>query len=75
MLQTFDAAATAARLPYAALADAIAQANAHNGPFLIDFRVKEEVNVYPMVAPGAAVGELIRRPKIVQGPSGVTPAW
>ena len=57
------------------VADALAEANAHPGPYLIDFRVKEEVNVYPMVAPGSAVGNLIRRPKIVQGPSGVTPAW
>ncbi len=56
---------------------ALAQANAHDGPFLIDFRVMEEVNVYPMVAPGKAVDELIRRPQaeIVQGFSGVKPAW
>jgi acetolactate synthase-1/2/3 large subunit len=47
------------------------------GPFLIDFRVMEEINVYPMVAPGAAVDELIRRPKpaVVQGYSGVEPGW
>ena len=48
------------------------------GPFLIDFRVKDEVNVYPMVAPGAAVDELIRRPKpdaVVQGYSGIEPSW
>lgn len=50
---------------------------AHNtdGPFLIEFRVKEEVNVYPMVAPGAGVSDLIRRPKVVMGASGVAPAW
>ena len=54
---------------------AIEQANQTPGPFLIDFRVMEEVNVYPMVAPGAAVDELIRRPAVVQGPSGVQPAW
>lgn len=56
---------------------AIGAANSTNGPFLIDFRVKEEVNVYPMVAPGAAVDELIRRPgpAIVQEYSGVQPAW
>lgn len=58
---------------------AVAYEQAHNtpGPFLIDFRVKEEVNVYPMVAPGAAVDELIRRPKpgVVQGFSGVEPSW
>ena len=59
------------------VASAIERANATEGPFLIDFRVMEEVNVYPMVAPGAAVDELIRRPdaSIVQGPSGVVPAW
>ncbi len=55
--------------------DAFDQAHKTDGPFLLEFRVKEEVNVYPMVAPGAAVGDLIRRPKVVQGPSGVTPAW
>jgi acetolactate synthase-1/2/3 large subunit len=59
------------------VATAIEQANATPGPFLIDFQVKEEVNVYPMVAPGAAVDELIRRPKpsVVQGYSGVEPSW
>jgi len=57
------------------VADALAEARDHDGPFLIDFQVKEEVNVYPMVAPGAHVGDIIRRPKVIQGPSGVTPAW
>ena len=56
------------------VADVLAEAKAHDGPFLIDFQVKEEVNVYPMVAPGAAVNDLLRR-QIVQGPSGVSPAW
>jgi acetolactate synthase-1/2/3 large subunit len=59
------------------VAAAYEQAHNTDGPFLIDFRVKEEVNVYPMVAPGAAVDELIRRPKpaVVQGYSGVEPSW
>ncbi|GAB4516843.1 MAG: biosynthetic-type acetolactate synthase large subunit [Anaerolineae bacterium] len=59
------------------VADAIAEAQATEGPYLLAFRVKEEVNVYPMVAPGAGVGEMIRRPKarIVQGYSGVEPSW
>ena len=59
------------------VAAAFEQALNTPGPFLIDFRVKEEVNVYPMVAPGAAVDELIRRPKpsVVQGYSGVEPNW
>ena len=53
------------------------QAHAAEGPYLVDFQVKEEINVYPMVAPGAAVDELIRRPKPgrVQGYSGVQPGW
>jgi len=56
---------------------AIETANATPGPFLIDFQVKEEVNVYPMVPPGAAVDQLIRRPKpsVMQGYSGVQPSW
>ena len=56
---------------------AIERAIATPGPFLIDFQVKEEVNVYPMVAPGAAVDQLIRRPKpsVMQGYSGVQPNW
>jgi acetolactate synthase I/II/III large subunit len=56
---------------------ALKTAHETDGPFLIDFRVKEEINVYPMVAPGAAVNDLIRRPKpsVVQGYSGVQPGW
>ena len=59
------------------VADAIKTASEHDGPFLVEFRVKEEVNVYPMVAPGAAVGNMIRRPEpaILQGYSGVQPSW
>ncbi|MCD6289405.1 MAG: biosynthetic-type acetolactate synthase large subunit [Anaerolineae bacterium] len=59
------------------VADAIEEARATDGPFLIAFRVKEEVNVYPMVAPGAGVGEMLRRPepRIAQGYSGVEPSW
>ncbi len=61
----------------AQVSDAFKQAIETPGPFLIDFRVKEEVNVYPMVATGAAVHEMIRRPKptVVQGFSGVEPGW
>ena len=59
------------------VAAAFEKANNTPGPFLLDFRVKEEVNVYPMVATGAAVDEMIRRPKpeVVQGFSGVKPGW
>jgi len=56
---------------------AVREANDTDGPFLIEFRVKEEVNVYPMIAPGAAVDDMFRRPssKAVQGNGGVAPAF
>ncbi|MBI2329417.1 MAG: acetolactate synthase large subunit, partial [Chloroflexi bacterium] len=41
---------------------AIEQAMAEPGPFLIDFVVEPEENVYPMVRPGAALSELIEDP-------------
>jgi acetolactate synthase I/II/III large subunit len=45
--------------------EAIAQAMATAGPFLVDFRIVQEENVYPMVAPGAPVRDMIRRPAAV----------
>jgi len=42
---------------------AIEQAMAHQGPFLIDFKVEPEENVYPMVPPGATLAEIIEEPK------------
>ncbi len=41
---------------------AIQRARAHAGPALIDFQVEQEDTVYPMVAAGAALHEMIRRP-------------
>jgi acetolactate synthase-1/2/3 large subunit len=40
----------------------IRAAQAHNGPVLIDFQVEQEDTVYPMVAAGASLHEMIRRP-------------
>ncbi|HXP80313.1 MAG TPA: biosynthetic-type acetolactate synthase large subunit [Verrucomicrobiae bacterium] len=37
-------------------------AHKHKGPVLIDFQVEQEDSVYPMVAAGAALHEMIRRP-------------
>jgi acetolactate synthase-1/2/3 large subunit len=45
----------------------IEKALAIKGPALIDFRVEQEENVYPMVAPGAPVHDMIRRPVGTQG--------
>ncbi len=41
---------------------AVESARRHNGPVLIDFQVEQEDSVYPMVAAGAALHEMIRRP-------------
>jgi len=41
---------------------AVRAARAHEGPVLIDFQVEQEDTVYPMVAAGAALHDMIRRP-------------
>ena len=41
---------------------AIKQAMDYQGPFLIDFVVEPEENVYPMVPPGAALAEVLEEP-------------
>ncbi|MGQ9502975.1 MAG: biosynthetic-type acetolactate synthase large subunit [Anaerolineae bacterium] len=46
----------------AGVAPAIRQAQAYNGPFLIEFQVEPFTNVYPMVAPGKSNADMIRRP-------------
>ncbi|MFQ6058786.1 MAG: thiamine pyrophosphate-dependent enzyme, partial [Anaerolineae bacterium] len=33
------------------------------GPAVIDFRIEQEENVYPMVAPGGSISNMIRRPQ------------
>lgn len=42
---------------------AIERAMEHRGPFLIDFVVEPEENVYPMVPPGAALAEIMEQPR------------
>jgi len=41
---------------------AVRSAREHDGPVLIDFQVEQEDSVYPMVAAGAGLHEMIRRP-------------
>jgi acetolactate synthase-1/2/3 large subunit len=41
---------------------AVRAARAHEGAVLIDFKVEQEDTVYPMVAAGAALHDMIRRP-------------
>ena len=42
---------------------AVEQAMAEAGPFIIDFRIEPEENVYPMVPPGAALAEVLEEPE------------
>jgi acetolactate synthase-1/2/3 large subunit len=42
---------------------AIEKAMSEPGPFLINFMVEPEENVYPMVAPGTSLAEVIEEPK------------
>jgi len=42
---------------------AIEQAMGEQGPFIIDFLIEPEENVYPMVPPGASLAEVLEEPK------------
>ncbi|UCG83627.1 MAG: biosynthetic-type acetolactate synthase large subunit, partial [Dehalococcoidia bacterium] len=42
---------------------AIRKAMKHDGPFLIDFVVEPEENVYPMVAPGSSLADILDDPR------------
>jgi len=45
------------------VAPTIQQALEIEGPAVIDFRIEREENVYPMVAPGGSISDIIRRPR------------
>ena len=42
---------------------AIQKAMDYEGPFLIDFKVEPEENVYPMVTPGGSLSQMIEEPR------------
>jgi acetolactate synthase-1/2/3 large subunit len=44
------------------VAAAIQEAMAYDGPALIDFRVEQEENVYPMIPSGTTVHDMIEEP-------------
>jgi acetolactate synthase-1/2/3 large subunit len=44
------------------MADALKHARASAGAVVMDFRVDQEDTVYPMVSPGAALNDMIKRP-------------
>jgi acetolactate synthase-1/2/3 large subunit len=46
------------------MADALKHARASAGAVIMDFRVEQEDTVYPMVSPGAALHEMIKRPGV-----------
>lgn len=43
---------------------ALRQAKAHDGPFLIEFVVDQQANVYPMVPPGGSLADTIEDPAV-----------
>ena len=47
------------------MSDALRHARAAAGAVIIDFRVEQEDTVYPMVSPGAALHDMIKRPGAV----------
>jgi len=48
------------------MADALKHARASAGAVVMDFRVEQEDTVYPMVSPGAALHDMIKRPASVK---------
>ena len=44
---------------------ALRQAKAHDGPFLIEFVVDQQTNVYPMVPPGGSLADTLEDPAVV----------
>jgi acetolactate synthase-1/2/3 large subunit len=46
---------------------ALRQAQAHDGPFLIEFVVDGSANVYPMVGPGCGLGDTMENPLLQNG--------
>jgi acetolactate synthase-1/2/3 large subunit len=53
------------------VAEIIAEAHSYPGPVLMDFVVEQEFNVYPMVGPGKALHDMLRRPIVVDPRQGV----
>lgn len=49
------------------LTETIAQMLAHNGPVLVDVRVKQNENCYPMIAPGKNNAQMLGLPERDQG--------
>ena len=45
------------------VADALRQAREYDGPFLIEFVVSKEANVFPMVPPGGSLADTIEDPR------------
>ena len=48
---------------------ALRQAQEHDGPFLVEFVVDSDTNVYPMVPPGGSLADTIEDPSTVPNPA------
>ena len=44
---------------------ALATASEHQGPYLLNFQISPEENVYPMVPPGASLAETVEDPRVI----------
>ena len=53
------------------LTDAIAEMLAHEGPVLMDVRVKRDENCYPMVIPGKSNAQMVGLPKLLESPNAI----
>ena len=47
---------------------ALRQAQAHDGPFVVEFVVEPVANVYPMVPPGGSLADTLEDPSVLNGP-------
>ena len=56
------------------IANALQEAKAYDGPFLIEFVVERETNVYPMVPPGGSLGDTLEDPRTMLTPTRSTSA-
>ena len=50
------------------VADALRQAQDYDGPFLIEFVVEQETNVFPMVPPGGSLADTMEDPRTALAP-------
>jgi acetolactate synthase-1/2/3 large subunit len=56
------------------VANALATAAAFDGPFVLEFKVSPDENVYPMVPPGATLAATVEDPRVLNARTEILPA-